>query len=126
MTLKHQLSTVIVTAEGLPSDRMLFDGVKPTKVVNDKIVPLFSTGETAKVFFAQTPYWLRWREREGDTVLDGKKVKPKRSDSNIRQFNLADIEKLAHALRQNNALTTEQFIHALRVVQSVAVLFELV
>lgn len=66
--------------------------------------PNFSVQETAKVFFGKKGDWLRWRERTGGFTIDGKSVLPRRSEKGNRRYTLADIERMAHALAQNEAI----------------------
>lgn len=74
-------------------------------------VPHYSVQVAAQVFFARSPDWLRWREKpklpdhpEGFFILDGKKIEMKRTKKGARIYTLADIERMAHALAQNEAL----------------------
>lgn len=128
MPLEHQLAQVFVTATDIPTDRLIFEGVPMTKVEfnkkkkkNEEVQcgPTFTTKQVSTTFFGMSPFWLRWRERQGDTVLDGVKVEPSRTEAHARQYNLADIERLSHALRQCDAITTEVHIKALRALAAV-------
>lgn len=74
-------------------------------------VPHYSVQDAAKVFFARSPDWLRWREKpklpdhpDGFFVLNGEKIEGKRTEAGARIYSLADIERMAHALAQNDAL----------------------
>jgi hypothetical protein len=84
-------------------------------------VPNYSVQDAAKVFFARSADWLRWRGRpvhphkpneacnarcrpDGYFVLDGMKIEEKRTEAGARVYTLADIERMAHALAQNDAL----------------------
>jgi hypothetical protein len=54
--------------------------------------PVFSVGEAARIFFGQKPEWLRWQERQMTGTYGF------RNASQMRQYSLADVELLAHAL----------------------------
>lgn len=124
MPMKHEISQVVVAAQDIPTNRMIFEDEKGERIdMNGS--PTFSTKVVAMVFFGKSAHWLRWRSRDGFTVLDGVKVEPSRAASNIREYNLADIERLAHALRANDAITTEQCVNSLRTIAAVARLYGL-
>lgn len=97
----------------IDSDKLIFHGVDTTQ----DNCPRFSTSEVAKFFFARSPHWMRWRERKGDFVIDGKPVVPERTKANIRSYTLGDVERLAHALATNNAITTWQLMLTLKLLQ---------
>jgi hypothetical protein len=78
---------------------------------NGLLIPHYTVQETAKVFFARSADWLRWRSRpslpkhpHGFFVLDGMPLEPKRTAAGARYYTLADVERMAHALAQNDAL----------------------
>ena len=71
--------------------------------------PWFSLKEMTTVFFGRTTNWLRFQEKKGNLVLDGVPVGTTRETvarstgvdpvgHGRRQYNLADIEKIAYAL----------------------------
>jgi hypothetical protein len=85
-------------------------------------LPAYTVQETAKVFFGRGPDWLRWRYRpathypQGYFVLDGTILEPKRTPKGNRYYTLADIERMAHALVENNAIDGEQLSIILQLV----------
>lgn len=103
----------IMEVDNIDANKLIFAGVDTTG--NDS--PRFSTSEVAKFFFARSPHWMRWRERKGDFVIDGQPVVPERTEANIRSYTLGDVERLAHALATNHAITTWQLMLALRLLQ---------
>jgi hypothetical protein len=91
---------------------------------NEEGIPLphYTVQETAKVFFGRGPDWLRWRYRpathypQGYFVLGNTVLEPKRTEKGNRYYTLADIERMAHALVQNNAMDGEQLLIVLQLV----------
>jgi hypothetical protein len=85
-------------------------------------LPNYTVQETAKVFFGRGPDWLRWRYRpannypKGYFVLGETILEPKRTEKGNRYYTLADIERMAHALVQNNAIDGEQLSIILQLV----------
>ncbi len=85
-------------------------------------LPRYTVQETAKLFFAKGPDWLRWRYRpanhypSGYFVLDGTVLDPKRTEKGNRYYTLADIERMAHALVENNAIDGEQLSVIIQIV----------
>lgn len=92
---------------------------EPTIVHPDPVKiyrPHFSVQEVAKIFFAKSPDWLRWRSRGAEGYPDGyfvldpndpakrTKLEPKRTDAGARYYTLADVEKMLHAAYQNGAI----------------------
>lgn len=108
----------MVTDTRLPEDRMLLDGIDVSRE------PLFTVSEVAKFFFARSPHWIRWRERKGFFVLDGEVVGEREKLPNgklaARSYNLADVEKMAHALASNGAISGVQLSNAVMLVRTVA------
>lgn len=92
---QHQ---VVVTDARLPEDRLLMEGIDCSEG------PLYTVSEVAKFFFAKSAYWIRWRERSGAFVLDGKPVGTARTPQGARVYDLSDIEKMAHALASQRLL----------------------
>lgn len=72
--------------------------------------PTYTVQEAAKFFFGKSPDWLRWRTKktadnpDGFFVLDGEPLPDHRTDAGFRYYTLHDIEKMAHALAQNNGI----------------------
>lgn len=85
-------------------------------------LPAYTVQETSKVFFGRGPDWLRWRYRpannypQGYFVLDGVILEPKRTEKGNRYYTLADVERMAHALVENNAIDGEQLSIILQLV----------
>jgi hypothetical protein len=104
-------SQVVVTDSRLPTDKFILEGIDVARE------PVFTVSEVAKVFFARSPHWVRWRERKGFFVLDGEDVSGQRTDDGARRYNLADIEKMAHALASKGAINGAQLTNALLLVQ---------
>ena len=86
--------TIVIADAFIDPDRFIFDGV------DTSAYPTWTVGETAKVFFAKSPSWLRNQERRGKFCIPGEEpVEPKRRVQNeARFFCLEDIEKIAHCL----------------------------
>lgn len=80
--------------------------------------PVFSIGELAKVFLNRSPHWIRWAAREGKFDLDGIAGDNKRNENNARRYDLADVEKIAHALASNNMLSGSQLRLVLLMVKT--------
>lgn len=78
--------------------------------------PRFGAQETAKIFFGKGADWLRWRYRpavyhpDGYFVLGNKILEPKRTESGQRYYTLADVERMAHGLAQNDAIDGSQVV----------------
>lgn len=76
--------------------------------------PAYTVQETSKFFFGRGSDWLRWRYRpatdypDGYFVLKGVILEPKRTETGNRYYTLADIERMAHALAENDAIDGEQ------------------
>lgn len=102
---------IVISDSRLPTDHFILEGVDVGRE------PTFSVSEVGKVFFARSPHWVRWRERKGDFVLDGVDVSGDRADGGARRYNLADIEKMAHALAQHGSIDGAQLNIALLMVQ---------
>lgn len=103
--------TTIEITDSIPADKLMLDGIDVSRE------PKFSVGEIAKVFFGRSSHWIRWNERRGKILLDGEAVGADRSESGARRYDLADIEKMAHALAQTGAIDGEQLRNALHIVQ---------
>lgn len=104
-------------------------------------LPNFSVQEAAKTFFGKGPDWLRWRYRPANNYPDGyfvltglpqgpdhKPVRivltPKRNEKGIRYYTLADVERMAHALAQNQAIDGAILANILEIVLNVSRLYE--
>jgi hypothetical protein len=87
--------------------------------------PHFNVSEVAKVFFARSPHWVRWREARGFFVLDEgtgqeKPVGNHRTQRGARYYTLSDVEEMAHALAQKQAITGSQLRTTLLLVENSA------
>lgn len=84
--------------------------------------PQYTVQETSKLFFGKGSDWLRWRYRpannypKGYFVLDDVRLVPKRTEKGNRYYTLADIERMAHALADNNAIDGERLSIILQLV----------
>jgi hypothetical protein len=85
--------------------------------------PRFSVSEIAKVFFAKSTHWVRWREREGHFQLGEEAVGTSRTAAGARQYSLSDVEQMAHALRSHGHITQVQFRQTLALVKAEARLY---
>ncbi len=86
----------------------------------NKPAPRFSVSEVAKTFFGRSPHWIRLLETEGRTTLKGQAVANTRTQFGARSYTVADIELLAHALYENEAIDEAQLILAVTVARNVA------
>lgn len=91
--------------------------------VDTSAKPLYSVSEMAKFFFGRTSHWVRWLEGENKMVLDDEALVPIRTNSNARKYDLAMVEKIAHALAENQAITVNQLRHALTIVKTQAQMY---
>lgn len=104
-----------------------------------RLAPNFSVQETAVAFFGHSPDWLRWRYRpdqapktkpkgwkpkhpKGYFVLDGERLEPKTTQSGARYYTLADIEKMAYALFDNEVFDGDSLLATLQIVYANAFL----
>lgn len=85
--------------------------------------PLYSVSEMAKFFFARSSHWVRWLENNNRLVLDDEPLVPVRTPSNARKYDLALVEKIAHALASNRSIEVGQLRHALTIVKTQAQMF---
>lgn len=84
--------------------------------------PLFTVKQLTNMFFAREPHWIRWREDRGmldtedfEIYEDG--VIGNRNASGAREYTLADVEKVVHALAQAEAIDGTQVRNALLLVR---------
>lgn len=105
---------IVITDPRLPSDHFILEGLDVSRE------PVFTVSEVAKVFFGRSPHWVRWRERKGFFILDGEEVGTHRTDEGARRYTLADVEKMAHALAQKEAINGAQLANALLMVRTCA------
>lgn len=98
---------------------MLLDGVD----VDDG--PIFTVSEVAKIFFARTSHWVRWKDKDGAFVLDGEYVggfrtEVKKGKEGARRYTLAHVEKMTHALAASDGINGHQMMHSLVAVKAIA------
>jgi hypothetical protein len=97
-------------------------------------VPSYTVQETAKLFFGKGSDWLRWRYRpdksgaypHGYFVLNGVELEPKRTEMGNRYYTLADIERMAYALVENNAIDGDHLSVVLQIVLLEARLYRVI
>jgi hypothetical protein len=123
--LLHRMALAMERVD--PEDRLYFEDVDTTVIEgrndaegNPLAGPLFSVSEVAKVFFGKTPHWIRWLEGQGRTTLEGRPVATTRTEHGSRQYTLADIELLAHALHENDAIDMAQLVLAVTTARNIA------
>lgn len=103
----------------------LWDDMFPTTETG-RPKPFFQAQDTAKIFFGKGADWLRWRYHPaighpngyfvlGDTILE-----PKRTESGQRYYTLADVERMAHALAQNDAIDGGQVMTTISIALNIA------
>jgi integrase len=94
--------------------------------------PVYTVQETARLFFGKGSDWLRWRYREaphyphGYFVLRGIQLEPKRTEKDNRYYTLADIERMAYALVENNAIDGDHLSVILQIVLLEARLYHII
>ena len=102
MTLSGDWQPTVVIADAyIDPDRFIFEGVDTSRY------PTWTVGETAKVFFAKSPSWLRSQERCGRLSIPGEEpIQPKRRvQNNARFFCLEDIEFISHSLAYHGVIS---------------------
>jgi hypothetical protein len=102
----------------LDSDQMMLEGIDTSKK------PTFSISEMARFFFGRTPHWIRWLESKEPLALDGIPIKEMRTASGARQYDLATIEKMAHAYAANGRISGAQLRRALVMIRVQAEMYE--
>ncbi len=96
--------------------------------------PVYTVQETAKLFFGKGSDWLRWRYRpdkagiypDGYFVLNGVVLEPKRTEKDNRYYTLADIERMAYALVENNAIDADHLSVIIQLVLLQARLYQVI
>lgn len=111
--------------------------------IKDEILPkpIFTVQEVAKFFFGRSSDWMRWRISpdkpastmseadkakwvpkypHGMLVLDGQPLPERRTKSNYRYYTLADVERMAHALKQHHAIDGATLNTTISIVRAVA------
>lgn len=110
----------IILDNELPADRLILAGVDMADS------PTFTISEVAKFFFARTRHWIRWREKGGLFVYEGKVVGTQRTDKGARIYDLADVEKMAHALAAHDGIEADELTMILRLVAIEAKMYGLI
>lgn len=94
---------------------------------NKNFRPTFRQGEVAKFFFGRRIDWLRKKikeaEQDGVLMLDGQPFNIRRSKGGQRVFSLAEVEYLAHALAQANAISGPFLQRTVMAVRQCAILY---
>lgn len=90
--------------------------------------PIFTITQVASVFFARSSDWIRYIDGLGEDgfYLDGHKLMPARTESAARYYTLADVEKMAHALLNNDRIDPMQFAGTINIVRWIACLYKLI
>lgn len=123
MTMVDDKAKVELRDPELDPDRFLMEGIEVGP-------PWFSVSEVGKFFFARSPHWIRWREEKGFFTLDGVAIGTTRTKKNVkggagqRRYNLADVEKIGHALAEKGAIDGNQLRRTLHLVESEARLWD--
>lgn len=108
--VEEENGAVVVTDSRVDATQFILHGIDTASG------PVFSVGEVGRFFFARSSHWMRWVEREGKLVLDGKAVARERSEAGSRKYTLSDVEQAAHALASNGSINGAQLRHALALV----------
>jgi hypothetical protein len=119
--------SIEISFSRLDPDHMIFEGIDtsvPPPGSPLTAAPQYTVSEVAKFFFARSGHWIRWAEKKGKIQLNGKKQSTvHRTKGGARYYTLEDVEKLAHALAESNAITIDQLRHALLVLSDEALLY---
>lgn len=107
--MTEEVSLVIVSDSAIPRGHLMFEGIETPE-------PLFSVAEVAKMF-GRKASWIRWLDNNDGFVLKGEYVGGHRTDAGARRFQLADIERVAHALRQQDLIATDRMLATLAIVK---------
>lgn len=94
--------TVLMVSDPISPDHLLF------KDIDTSHEPLFSVAEASKFFFRKPAQWLRIQGWKGKLMLDGKEVGSARTPKGARSYCLSDIELIAFALFEKNAISWSQ------------------
>lgn len=100
----------VITDNEIPDDRLIYEGVDVSEG------PTFTISEIAKFFFGRSAHWVRWRERTGAFTYEGKPVGIHRTPKGARMYDLADVEKMAHALAGEHHISAEELLNILKLV----------
>ncbi len=103
----------VITDNAIPENHLIFEGVDATP---ENGGPTFTISEIAKFFFGRSAHWVRWRERTGAFTYEGKPVGIHRTPKGARMYDLADVEKMAHALAGEHHITAEELLNILKLV----------
>lgn len=105
---------ILITDSEIDTDRMMLEGLPMDRS------PTFSVSEVAKVFFARSDHWMRWRERKGFFEIDGAAAGT-RTEAGARTYTLADAESVLHAAARSGAISGVQLLIGLKIVRALAV-----
>lgn len=106
---------ILISDSEIDTERLMLDGLPMDRS------PEFSVSEVAKIFFARTDHWVRWRERKGFLTLDDGTTVGHRTEAGARSYTLADAEKALHAAARNQAISGMQLLIGLKIVRAMAV-----
>jgi hypothetical protein len=129
----------------MTEDRAAAERVVPSFMVTEAMIderdwtrgqaPFFKVNTAAKFFFGMSDSWLRLKlkpdQEHPDTwfVLRGRRMDFRRSDpgktDSSRVFTLADIEPMTYSLFTFGAIDATRLGKILRIVEAVAILYEL-
>jgi hypothetical protein len=84
--------------------------------------------EVAFVFFGRSKIWLQRRIYAGDLVLDGAEIPIPRSPLGKKkyQFQLAHVERMAHAFFSRGNIDLKRFENSLLIVKAIAGNYKLI
>ena len=105
---------ILITDSEIDTDRLMLDGLPMDSS------PVFSVSEVAKIFFARSDHWMRWRERKGFFAIDGDPVGG-RTEAGARTYTLNDAERVLHAAARNGSISGAQLLIGLKIVRAMAV-----
>jgi hypothetical protein len=85
----------------------------------DGKLPIFTTSEVASVFFGRSKLWM-WRHlNAGDHKLDGVLIPIPRTQYGKYQFQLAHVERLAHALFGRGIIDYRRFTNCIIIIKAI-------
>jgi len=115
-------ANVVVADSGVDPERSLFVGIDTAQRG-----PMFSVGETSKVFFARSPQWLRLHESRGHFEVDGVgPVIARREGKFARVYSLADVEAIAHGLAYHRVISGRRLLSVLYILRGIGEIYGLI